>query len=153
MQTTGDAAGSRRVLVREGLFELFGSDRLRLRAARCVRCERLSFPPGGLCLYCGASEIESTLLDEEAEVVWSTVVSKAPPGFEGSVPYGLGVVQFAGGLALVAPLVIRQALPRGARVRSVPWEVGQDEGGHTLVTFAFRPVRKGGREEDSVGLH
>lgn len=147
MEGTHDTTRLNRVAVHDGLFELGPGDTLRLRVGSCLRCEKLFFPLADSCPYCGAEDVAPILLEEVAEVEWSTVVAKPPPGFEGPVPYGLGVVRFASGLTLVAPLLTATPLPRATRVRSVAWEVGHDPTGHSVVTFAFRPLA--GIETDS----
>ncbi len=147
-----EAAGTKKqVPVREGLFELAGGDEIRLCASECNHCDRAFFPRAGLCPYCGETDVEPVLLDSQAAVIFSTVVSTPPPGFTGPVPFGLAVVRYGSGLELIAPLLCTSPLAKGAPVRSVAWVVGTSDHGAEIVTYAFRPleVASGGAAESA----
>ncbi len=145
------AATKKQVPVREGLFELAGGDEIRLCASKCNHCDRAFFPRAGLCPYCGETDVEPVLLDSQAAVIFSTVVSTPPPGFTGPVPFGLAVVRYGSGLELIAPLLCASVLAKGTPVRSVAWVVGTSDNGTEIVSFAFRPVEftSGGASETS----
>lgn len=138
------------VPVRADLFEFVSGEEIALSAARCGHCEKSFFPRLPLCPYCGGQRVEPLRLPSQAVVEWSTVVTAAPPGYSGPLPYGLGVVRSSGELRIIAPLLCSAPLAKGTPVRSVAWVVGQDEAGRDLVTYAFRPLAESLREPARV---
>ncbi len=60
------------------------------------------FPLAEVCPYTGADDVERVLLPTTGSLWLWTVVTAAPPGYSGPVPYGLGVVALDGIDLLVA---------------------------------------------------
>ena len=54
------------------------------------------FPLAELCPYTGADDIERVLLPTTGRLWLWTSVTTAPPGYDGPVPYGFGVVELDG---------------------------------------------------------
>jgi uncharacterized OB-fold protein len=54
---------------------------------------RHHFPPAPVCPYSGADDIEVVRLSRRGTLWAWTAVTAAPPGYEGPVPYGFGVVE------------------------------------------------------------
>src|SRR6185312_5209308 len=54
---------------------------------------RYHFPRGEVCPYTGAADVEAVELSVDATLWGWTAVTAAPPGYEGTVPYGFGVVE------------------------------------------------------------
>ena len=54
------------------------------------------FPLAELCPYTGADDIERVVLPTTGRLWLWTAVTSAPPGYDGPVPYGLGVVHLDG---------------------------------------------------------
>ena len=54
------------------------------------------FPPGPLCPYSGADYVEARDLPRTGTLFAWTAVTAAPPGYDGPVPYGFGIVALAG---------------------------------------------------------
>ncbi len=54
---------------------------------------RYHFPRGDVCPYTGADDVEAVDLSRDATLWGWTAVTAAPPGYEGAVPYGFGVVE------------------------------------------------------------
>jgi len=86
--------------VSDGLFDADG-----LIGGACGTCEERHFPRAGHCPWCGAASVSTVRLSSEG-TLWSwTAVQTAPPGYEGSVPFGFGVVDLpADGLQVVTLL-------------------------------------------------
>ncbi|MBI2168252.1 MAG: OB-fold domain-containing protein [Actinobacteria bacterium] len=129
-----------RVPVHPGLFELDGGT-LRLVGGYSPSSGRFHFPSAPVCPYTGADDVEEVTLPEQGRL-WSwTAVNAAPPGYSGPAPYGFGVVELENGLRVVGRLTEPDpgALSKGQPMRVVPEEIGTDEDGRAVVTWAFAP--------------
>jgi uncharacterized OB-fold protein len=119
--------------VREGLFTDEG-----LLGGRCTRCGQRHFPRATTCPWCGSDTIDDVTLSTEG-TLWSwTAVSAAPPGYEGDVPYGFGVVELpADNLQVVTRITEAdtEALAQGMAMRFVVVPLTA-----TTTTYAFEPV-------------
>jgi len=72
----------------EGMFDDEG-----LIGGACAACGRRHFPRAGSCPWCGEGAVTSARLSVEGRL-WSwTSVHTAPPGYDGPVPFGFGVVE------------------------------------------------------------
>ena len=109
-----------------------------LLAGRCSACGDLRFPATTLCAGCGGELIESVALSTEGTLYTFSIVRMAPPGYEGEVPYAVGVVELPDGIRVEATIVAAdlEALaigdPVGFELLSVPGPEGP------LVSFAYR---------------
>jgi len=104
----------------------------------CGACARRHFPAAGTCPWCGAEGIEEVRLATEGSLWAWTVVHTAPPGYEGPVPFGFGVVELADdGLHVVTRLTESEPerLALGAPMRFTTAPVSDD-----ASTWAFAPV-------------
>jgi uncharacterized OB-fold protein len=54
---------------------------------------KFHFPLLDVCPYSGAADVERVGLSRDATLWAWTAVTAAPPGYEGPVPYGFGVVE------------------------------------------------------------
>jgi len=71
----------------------------------CDPCGRRHFPAAPSCPWCGAPGAREVRLATEGRLWAWTAVLTAPPGYEGPVPYGFGVVELpADGLHVVTLL-------------------------------------------------
>jgi uncharacterized OB-fold protein len=87
--------------VHEGLFTAGG-----LIGGDCARCHQRHFPRSSICPWCGGPDVVEIGLSREGRLWAWTAVTNAPPGYEGDVPYGFGVVELAAdGLRVVSRLV------------------------------------------------
>jgi uncharacterized OB-fold protein len=111
---------SERAPVAEGLFDDEG-----LIGGSCGACGLRHFPLAGHCPWCGAADVSEVRLSTEGRL-WSwTTVHSAPPGYEGAVPFGFGVVELpADGLHVVTLLTetdpARLAVGDALRFTTVP---------------------------------
>jgi uncharacterized OB-fold protein len=116
--------------------ELFTSEGL--VGGACGACDRRHFPVATWCPWCGAPSPAEIVLSREGRL-WSwTAVEAAPPGYAGTVPFGLGVVDLpADGLRVVTRLTEADptALGEGQPMRFTV--VDLDEG---RTTWAFEPL-------------
>ena len=74
--------------VQPGLFSEAG-----LIGGECASCGRRHFPRATICPWCGHGEVTEVTLSSEGTLWGWTAVNAAPPGYEGPVPYGFGVVE------------------------------------------------------------
>ncbi len=54
------------------------------------------FPLADVCPYTGADDVVAVDLPTTGRLWLWTVVTAAPPGYDGPVPYGLGIVRLDG---------------------------------------------------------
>ena len=71
-----------------------------------------------------------------------TVVNTPPPGYEGPVPYGFGLVDLPEGLRVVSRLSAAdlRTLASGAEVRLVVEPLFRDADGNDVVTWTYVPA-------------
>ena len=62
------------------------------------------FPLGPLCPYTGADDVEAVALSPRGTLFGWTAVTAPPPGYDGPVPFGFGIVELAGGERGDAPV-------------------------------------------------
>ncbi|MCX8072906.1 MAG: OB-fold domain-containing protein [Candidatus Binatia bacterium] len=125
--------------VREGLFDVDpASGCVSLLGSECNDCTRLAFPATDSCPYCGAESVKVVRLPSRGEVELCTVIRKAPPGYNGPVPYGLAVVRLMEDLLVIAPVETEHVLERGTPLVCALREVGCDEQGAPLFAYCFR---------------
>lgn len=104
----------------EGPFDADG-----LIGGSCGACGRRHFPLAGWCPWCGAADPVEQRLSTEGTVWACTTVNAAPPGYEGPVPFGFGVVELSDdGLQVVTLLADHDAVQVGDAVRFAPVAVG-----------------------------
>jgi uncharacterized OB-fold protein len=116
-------------------------DEPRLIGAMCAQCSHRSFPFTDTCPWCGAEATHEVTLSSHGTLWAWTAVTAAPPGYEGAVPFGFGVVQLDDGLRVVTRLTERdpERLEFGQSMRLVYDTVDQDEHGNDVVAWAFDP--------------
>jgi uncharacterized protein len=99
---------------------------------------RHHFPPAELCPYSGADDVEVVPLPRRGTLWAWTAVTAQPPGYEGPVPYGFGVVELAdAGLRVVGRLT--EPDPSALRLGQ-PMEVVADQLPGGRVVWAFAPA-------------
>jgi len=119
--------------------ELFRLDdgQLVLCGGRSQSSGAYHFPLSEVCPYTGADDVEAVDLPTSGRLWLWTAVTTSPPGYEGPVPYGFGVVELDDvGLRVVGRLTEPDPaqLAAGQRMKLVADEV---EG---VTTWAFSPA-------------
>jgi uncharacterized OB-fold protein len=125
--------------VHEGLFTM--GDDPRLLGSHCRHCGARHFPRIESCPYCGTPSPEDVELSATGRLWAWTTVTAAPPGYEGPVPYGFGVVELDGGPRVITRLTEPDAaaLRAGQPMRLVLTDVGP-AGKDRVVSWAFAPT-------------
>jgi uncharacterized protein len=127
------------VAVHEGLFS--DGDRPRLLGSRCDACGQHHFPRAETCPYCAAPGAHPVELSDTGRLWAWTAVTAAPPGYQGAVPYGFGVVELPEGLRVLGRLTEADPsrLAADQPMRLVIVALHEDEEGRAVVTYAFSP--------------
>jgi uncharacterized OB-fold protein len=125
----------------ELLFEVGADGAMVLRGGRCRSCRAPQFPRPEACGVCGGPTDELRLSGNGASLWGWTSVQAAPPGYDGPVPYGFGVVELPEGLRVITRLTEPDPanLHFGQPMRLVPDVVARDADGNDVVTWAFAP--------------
>ena len=124
--------------VAEGLFELDGDGSITLIGGFSHVSGHHHFPLGPVCPFSGADDVEPTLLPRDGHLWAWTAVTHPPPGYDGPIPYGFGVVELDGiGLRVLTRLTEADParLHEGQRMTLVT-----DDLGDHVATWAFAPV-------------
>ena len=97
------------------------------------------FPLSPVCPYTGADDVERVTLPTTGTLWAWTSVTTPPPGYDGPIPYGFGVVELPEGLRVLTRLT--EADPanlrfgQGMRLELVPLHT--DDEGREVLTWAF----------------
>jgi uncharacterized OB-fold protein len=79
--------------IHDGLFEIDADGSITLIGGFSPTSGQHHFPLLDTCPYSGATDVERVLLSRNATLWAWTAVTAAPPGYDGPVPYGFGVVE------------------------------------------------------------
>src|SRR3954452_11232207 len=90
------------VAVHDGLFTM--DDEPHLLGGKCANCARHQFPRGPMCQYCGGEDVAEAELSDRGTLWAWTAVTAPPPGYQGDVPYGFGVVELPEGIRVLTRL-------------------------------------------------
>ena len=129
-----------RVMVREGLFT--DADPPALLGSRCGSCGSVLFPRADTCPYCAADGSEPVELSRQGSLWAWTAVTAPPPGYEGEVPFGMGVVELPEGVRVISRLTEGDpaALDFGQTMELQIVPLHRNSDGNDVVTYAFGPV-------------
>ena len=132
----------RQVPVHAGLFEAEGDGTVTLLGSRCGSCGRACFPRAAVCPYCASTDLEPVRLSPTGTLWGWTTVRAAPPGYEGPVPFGFGVVELPEGLRVITRLEIGDGPDPtfGMPMRAGLAPLAENENGDTVVTYTFEPA-------------
>ncbi len=127
--------------IEDGLFEQHADGTIRLLGTRCRACGRHQFPRADTCPYCRSTDVEDVVLSDHGTLWGFTAVTAAPPGYDGPVPFGFGIVELPEGLRVITrieePDPTRLAF--GMPVTLTAVEVPAPTGAGARVTYSFAP--------------
>jgi len=130
-----------KIALTEGLFTLTDDPAAaRLLAGRCAECARFSFPAQAICPYCSGARCESVPLSPEGVIEVCTTVINRPPGYEGAMPFGFGVVELPEGIRVISRIAQPERARPGSRVRLIIEPLCTNADGHDVMTYAFDPL-------------
>lgn len=121
--------------IHEGLFELHDDGSIDLVGGYSPTSGRYHFPLLDTCPYSGATDVERVTLSRDGTLWAWTAVTAAPPGYDGPVPYGFGVVELAReGLRVITRL---QESDPARLTFGQPMTLVAEELPGSVVTWAF----------------
>jgi uncharacterized OB-fold protein len=130
-----------RVPLKEGLLSTVDDPQAaRLLGGRCPMCTRVSFPAQDVCPYCSTDGCEAVPLSTTGTIEVCTTVINRPPGYEGPLPFGFGVVELPDGIRVLSRIMPAERGRPGVAAHLVLETLHTDTDGREIVTYAFRPV-------------
>ncbi|HEV7759277.1 MAG TPA: OB-fold domain-containing protein [Acidimicrobiales bacterium] len=118
-----------------------------LVGGRCAACHRAHFPQAPACPWCGTDDPAPVRLSDQGTVWAATVVTAAPPGYTGPVPYGFGVVELPADSLRIVTRFTGPVAP-GDPVRYTVATIDGD-GDAATTTWAFTPTNPPAEPEDA----
>ncbi len=128
--------------VNEGLFVTHPDGTIALLGGYSPTSARYHFPRLPACPYTGADDVEGVELSSAATLWGWTAVTAPPPGYEGDVPFGFGVVELVREQLRVITRLTESdpaALSFGQPMHLVADVLHTDADGTAVVTYAFSP--------------
>lgn len=120
--------------------------RYRLEGAVCTACGAKFFPPRQVCSECKSAKLEPFQFSGRGEIYSFTTLYQAPLGFEGNLPYAVGMIKLDEGPMIEAQLtdVDPSSLKVGQRVEMVTRKL-RELGAEGLIVYGykFRPCASG----------
>ncbi len=120
--------------------------RYRLEGAVCKSCGSKFFPPRQVCAECKSRNLTPYKFSGHGELYSFTTLYQAPLGFEGGVPYAVGMIKLDEGPMIEAQLtdVNPADLKIGQRVEMVTRKLRElGEEGLIVYGYKFRTVHDG----------
>lgn len=110
---------------------------------------RTHFPRVAACPYTGADDVEEIELPAEGTLWGWTGVTARPPGYDGPIPFGFGIVELTDGLRVITRLTEDDPanLTFGAAMHLVAVPLHADEDGATVITYAFEATSSSDRSD------
>lgn len=126
----------------DGLFRERADGSIVLVGGYSPSSGRTHFPRLAACPYTGADDVEERELPTDATLWGWTAVTARPPGYDGTLPFGFGVVELTDGLRVITRLTVSDpdALEFGQPMHLVADALRTDDDGTTVVTYAFAPA-------------
>ena len=106
---------------------------------------RTHFPRLPACPYTGADDVEEVELPTAGTLWGWTGVTARPPGYDGEMPFGFGIVELTDGLRVITRLTEPDpdALSFGQPMHLVTDTLQTDDDGTAVITYAFAPGSSG----------
>jgi uncharacterized OB-fold protein len=125
----------------EGLFRERSDGSIVLIGGFSASSGRTHFPRLPACPYTGAEDVEEVELPQQGTLWGWTAVTARPPGYDGEVPFGFGIVELSDGLRVITRLTEPDpaTLEQGQPMHLVPDVLQTDDDGTEVVTYAFAP--------------
>jgi uncharacterized OB-fold protein len=113
----------------------------RLEAARCKKCQTVSFPPRLVCGECRGREFETFRMKRTGKVVAHTVVRTPSDAFAGQAPFAVGIIEMDDGVRLTTQIAdiefdeLRIGLPVKLEFRRI-----YSEGESGVINYGHKAV-------------
>ena len=128
-------------LLHDGLFREQGDGSIVLIGGYSPSSGRTHFPRLPACPYTGADDVEEVELPTQGTLWGWTAVTARPPGYDGEMPFGFGIVELTDGLRVITRLTESDpgALSFGQPMGLVAETLQTDDDGTAVITYAFAP--------------
>jgi uncharacterized protein len=125
----------------DGLFREQGDGSIVLIGGYSPSSGRTHFPRLPACPYTGANDVEEVELPTQGTLWGWTAVTARPPGYDGEMPFGFGIVELTDGLRVITRLTESDpgALSFGQPMGLVAETLQTDDDGTAVITYAFAP--------------
>lgn len=90
-----------------------------LKARKCAKCGKLTFPPTDCCEHCGSFDVTWTQLSGEGQLLFAThnITPACNPRFESIAPYVYGHIRLKEGVTVQA--IVRGVEPTPEALRTL----------------------------------
>jgi uncharacterized protein len=115
--------------------------RYRFEAKKCIKCDKVMFPPRIVCPACGSRNFADAPLNDHGQVETFTVIRVAPSGFGDQVPYAVAIVNLGDGVKIlcqiadIEPDELKIGLPVRLEFRKI-----QQEGHDGIICYGYKGV-------------
>lgn len=129
-----------KVPVKAGLFT-WPSEHPQLIVAKCSVCGEMVFPKQAYCPECCTETMEEVTVSSKGKLKSFTGMAAPPPGFKGTVPYTVGIVEFPEGIRILGVTTEKTVagLTAGMDVEVII-DTAFVEDDKEYVTFKYKPV-------------
>ncbi|WP_066304197.1 Zn-ribbon domain-containing OB-fold protein [Bacillus sp. FJAT-29814] len=130
-----------KVPVKDGLFQ-WTSPSPMLVVSGCSACGELVFPKQDYCPECCTDTMEEKTIGSLGKLVCFTGITSPPPGFKGTVPYTVGIVEFPEGIRILGVMTeknIDRLIP-GMDIEIV-MDTAFIEDEKEFLTYKFKPIQ------------
>lgn len=136
-------ASGKEVLVGEGLFvrPQSPSEEPHLIGSKCKNCGEVTFPKQPWCANCGGDAEELLLSSRGKLYSFTNVNNPVPEGYQGPIPYGVGVVE-VDGVRIMSYMTESDPnkLKIGMDMALVVESLFVDDEGNSVIGFKWRPL-------------
>ena len=125
-----------------GLFVVRPDRTIALLGGYSPTSAKYHFPRLPACPYTGADDVEAVELSADATLWGWTAVTAPPPGYDGEVPFGFGIVELVREQLRVITRITEAdpaVLTFGQPMHVVADALHTDADGTTVLTYAFAP--------------
>ncbi len=122
--------------------------RYRLEGTVCGNCGTKFFPPREVCAECKSTQMTPHEFDGHGELYSFTILRQAPLGYEGQIPYAVGMIKLDEGPMVEAQITDTNLdeLKIGERMEIVTRKLREyGEQGLIVYGYKFRPAANGSR--------
>jgi uncharacterized protein len=129
-----------KIPVKSGLFN-WPDEPHQLIVSKCKECGHLVFPKQTYCPECCTEKMEEEWLSSRGTLKSFTGITAPTPGYKGTVPYTVGIVEFSDGIRILGvttePTI--ETLTTGMEVEVII-DTAFTEGEKEYVTYKYKPV-------------
>ncbi|OLO26616.1 hypothetical protein BTR23_22605 [Alkalihalophilus pseudofirmus] len=131
-----------KVPVKEDLFT-WKNEPKGLIISKCSTCGELVFPKQDYCPECCTETMETETLTSNGILKCFTGISAPPPGYKGSVPYTVGIVEFPEGIRILGVTTEKSvdSLVPGMEVEVII-DTAFVEDDQEFITYKYQPTNR-----------